>query len=110
MLDFRDVLSHYDLHDLGFSGTPWMYDNKKNGDHNVKVRLDRAVASPQWSIWFPNATIKHIVTSRSDHCPILLSLEIQETQVCPQGATRYEMMWKREPSLSEDINKFWEAA
>jgi hypothetical protein len=110
MLDFRDVLSHYDLHDLGFSGTPWMYDNKQNGDHNVKERLDRVVASPQWSVWFPNATIKHIVTSRSDHCPILLSLEIQEAQVCPQGATRYEMMWKREPSLSEDINKSWEAA
>jgi hypothetical protein len=27
MLDFRDVLSHCDLHNLGFVGTPWTFDN-----------------------------------------------------------------------------------
>jgi hypothetical protein len=46
MMDFREVLSHCDLHDLGFIGTPWTFDNKQRGDCNVKVRLDRAVASP----------------------------------------------------------------
>jgi hypothetical protein len=25
MLDFREVLSHCDLQDIGFSGTPWTY-------------------------------------------------------------------------------------
>jgi hypothetical protein len=110
MLDFREVLSHYDLHDLGFSGTPWMNDNKQNGERNVKVHLDRVVASPQWSIWFPNAMVKHIVTSRSDHCPILLSLEAQEPQGRSQGVARYEIMWEREASLSEEINKSWEAS
>jgi hypothetical protein len=25
MMDFREVLSHCDLHDLGFSGLPWTY-------------------------------------------------------------------------------------
>jgi hypothetical protein len=28
MLYFREVLSHCDLHDLGFIGLPWTYDNK----------------------------------------------------------------------------------
>jgi hypothetical protein len=28
MLDFREVLSHCDLHSLGFVGTPWTFDNK----------------------------------------------------------------------------------
>jgi hypothetical protein len=42
MLDFREVLSHCDLYDIGFTGTPWTYDNKRQGDRNVKVRLDRA--------------------------------------------------------------------
>jgi hypothetical protein len=110
MLDFREVLSHSDLHDLGFSGTTWTYDNKQNGKRNVKVRLDREVASPQWSVWFPNATVKHIVTSRSDHCPILLSLEAQKPQGRSQGVAHYEIMWEREASLSEEINKSWEAS
>jgi exonuclease III len=75
MQDFRDVLSYCDLHDLGFSGLPWTYDNKQAGVRNVKVCLDRAVATPSWSEWFPDATVQHIVTSRSDHCPLFLDLE-----------------------------------
>ena len=27
MMDFREVLSHCDLHDIGFSGLPWTYNN-----------------------------------------------------------------------------------
>ena len=46
MEDFREVLSQCDLHDLGFSGVPWTYNNKQEGERNVRVRLDRAVASP----------------------------------------------------------------
>jgi hypothetical protein len=49
MLDFREVLSHCDLHDLGFTGLPWTLDNKQAGDRNVKVRLDRVVATTSWS-------------------------------------------------------------
>jgi hypothetical protein len=110
MLDFREVLSYCDLHDLGFSGRPWMDDNRQNGERNVKVRLDRVVASPQWSVWFNNVSVKHIVISHSDHCPILLSLEKQDPQVHTHGIARYEIMWEREASLTEEINKPWEAA
>jgi hypothetical protein len=46
MLEFREVPSHCDLHDIGVTGLPWTYDNQQEGDRNVKVRLDRAVASP----------------------------------------------------------------
>lgn len=76
MLDFREVLSYCDLHDLSFTGVPWTYDNKQDGDRNVKVRLDRVVASPSWSSWFPDARLQHLTSSRSDHCPILWEREI----------------------------------
>jgi hypothetical protein len=67
MMDFREVLSHCDLHDIGFIGTPWTFDNKQKGERNVKVRLDRAVASPAWSAMFPEHRLRHIPSSRSDH-------------------------------------------
>jgi hypothetical protein len=67
MLDFREVLSHCDLHDLGFVGLPWTYDNKQEGSRNVKVRFDRAVASPAWADSFPDAQLHHLTSSRSDH-------------------------------------------
>ena len=57
MLDFHEILSHCDLHDLGFVGTPWTFDNKKKGNRNVRVRLDRAVVSPAWSSLFPDFSL-----------------------------------------------------
>jgi hypothetical protein len=35
-----------DVYDLGFNGLLLIFGNKQKGDKNVKVRLDRAVASP----------------------------------------------------------------
>jgi hypothetical protein len=48
MQTFRDTLAHCVVFDLGFNGLLWTFDNKKKGERNVKVRLDRAVASPSW--------------------------------------------------------------
>jgi hypothetical protein len=31
MVDFREVLSYCDLHDIGFSGLPWTFDKKRKG-------------------------------------------------------------------------------
>jgi endonuclease/exonuclease/phosphatase family metal-dependent hydrolase len=53
MADFTDLLSHCDLHDLGFKGLPWTFDNRQIGQGNVRVRLDRAVAEPSWLNLFP---------------------------------------------------------
>jgi exonuclease III len=75
MMDFREILSKCDLHDLGFSGLPWTYDNKQKGEKNVRVQLDRAVASSDWKQSFPGARVQHIVSSRSDHSPILLEID-----------------------------------
>ena len=47
MIDFRDVFELCGLGDLGFSGLPYTYDNRRHGRANVKVRLDRAVANNQ---------------------------------------------------------------
>jgi hypothetical protein len=56
MLEFREMLARCELHDLGFSGLPWTYDNLQKGERNVHVRLDRAVASMDWKQRFPGAT------------------------------------------------------
>ena len=69
---FRDVLAECDMHDLGFTGLPWTYDNMQAGRRNVRVRLDRAVATSSWSNMFEHAALDHLVSPCSDHCPILL--------------------------------------
>jgi hypothetical protein len=108
MFDFREVLSYCDLHDLGFNGTPWTFDNKQGGRRNVKVRLDRAVASPAWSNIFPRNYVSHLTSSRSDHCPILLTLEQNSAMSLPCRPRRYEACWEREEALAEEVKLAWE--
>ena len=60
MADFREVLSWCNLHDLGYRGPGWTFDNKQEGRRNVKARLDRGVATPCWSNRFQNAQVEHI--------------------------------------------------
>jgi hypothetical protein len=81
---------------------------KKKGDQNVKVRLDRAVACPKWSSMFPQAEVTHIVSSRSDHCLVLLDLENKRKGRKTTKTQRYEMVWEREESLPDEINTAWE--
>jgi hypothetical protein len=68
MVAFCDVLVDCGLTDLGFSGLPYTYDNGRDGDDNVKVRLDRAVACSEWRDLFGETVLHHLVSSRSDHC------------------------------------------
>jgi hypothetical protein len=35
----------------------------------VRAKLDRAVACPRWSNYFPNTEVNHMVSSRYHHCP-----------------------------------------
>jgi hypothetical protein len=107
MMDFREILSHCDLHEIGFTGTPWTYDNKQKGDRNIKTRLDRAVASPAWSALFHNMRLRHISSSRSDHCPLLLAVDKMDNTKPERPLRRYEVMWEREPSLAATVEEAW---
>jgi endonuclease/exonuclease/phosphatase family metal-dependent hydrolase len=93
MMDFREILSHCDLHDLGFSGLPWTYNNNQGGNRNVRVRLDRGVANTDWSALFPDAAVQHLTSSCSDHKALLLVAQLVE-QRSRGSIFRYEIMWE----------------
>jgi hypothetical protein len=95
MADFREMLDFCELRDVGFSGVPWTYDNKKSWNRNVKVHLDRGVASQEWLNRFFDAAVTHLTSPCSDHCPLLL--RVQKEEVLPGGGKQsyYEIMWER---------------
>jgi hypothetical protein len=48
------------------------------------------VASQQWSFWFLEASVKHIISCTSDHCPILLNAENGQRTRPARRISRYE--------------------
>jgi hypothetical protein len=104
---FRDALTDCDLVDLGFTGLPFTYDNGRGGEANVKVLLDRAVANTCWRDLFGDATFHHLVSSRSNHCPLLLEVRKENWERHKTRIFRYETMWERLESLATEIKEAW---
>lgn len=103
MAMFRDALNDCDLTDLGFTGLPFTYNNGREGDANVKVRLDRVVADTNWRDIFGDAALHHLVSSCSDHCPLFLETRKENWERHKTRIFRYEIMWERLESLAHEI-------
>ncbi|KAL9690014.1 hypothetical protein QQ045_010407 [Rhodiola kirilowii] len=105
MEHFRDVLRECGLVDLGFKGTKFTYSNKRQGCEEVRSCVDRAVGDDLWLNKFPNASVEHLVSHHSDHCPLLFKLDgISGGQ---NKLFRFESMWMRDASLADIISKTW---
>lgn len=60
--------------DIGFSGTIFTWCNKRGGTDNIRERIDKVLASPDWRILFPQAGVVHLHPIGLDHIPIKLTL------------------------------------
>ena len=54
---FQSALNDCSLLDLGFSGWPFTWTNRREGDAETWVRLDRGVCSQEWLDLFPTAKL-----------------------------------------------------
>ncbi|CAM8982331.1 unnamed protein product [Rhodiola kirilowii] len=105
MEQFRHVLADCGLMDLGFKGAKFTYSNKRLGQEEVQSRLDRAVGDELWFQNYQYSNIQHLVSHHSDHCPLLLNLEmVTSVQVKP---FRFESMWMRDATIVDTVKKSW---
>jgi hypothetical protein len=110
MAAFRETLDVCNLVDLGFKGLLYTYDNKRSGRANVRVRLDRVVATAEWRDLFADTCVEHLVSPVSYHNPLLVRL-IKESRASPRQPRRhYEVWWERAAELPELIASAWEEA
>ncbi|XP_026458433.1 uncharacterized protein LOC113358938 [Papaver somniferum] len=70
---FNENILNLDLTDLGFTGCPFTWSNKRKGHALTEQRLDRGLANDDWIAIFPNTTITNLLAIGSDHHPILLN-------------------------------------
>ena len=72
---FKDALESCQLQDLGFKGYPFTWNNKRPGEANTKIRLDRSVANEAWLRKFPLSRVTHLSDHALDHLSLLLQLQ-----------------------------------
>ena len=63
------------LEDLGYKGYPFTWTNKRPGDANTKLRLDRAIAMKGWIENFQASNVVHLLPHASDHIPIAIHFQ-----------------------------------
>jgi exonuclease III len=69
---FRNTLTMCDLQDLGYKGEIFTWNNKQEGNHLIKSRLDRFLANSDWISLFPYYSNSHLLRYKSNHSPIFL--------------------------------------
>lgn len=106
---FRDALDTCGLADIGYIGTDWTFEKKVAGGTYTRVRLDRGVANPAWTIAFPSAILEHGTTASSDHTPLIVSYVHGSCSRAPRSF-KYEVAWERDPSLSPLIQHAWQSS
>ena len=91
---FREALDSCQLQDLGYRGYPFTWSNKRAGDANTKIILDRGVANEEWRVKFQMSTITHLSTHASDHLPIMLQVQSFQQQRQQRGRSfKFEEAW-----------------
>lgn len=62
----------------------------------------------EWSSLFPDCKVSHIISSRSDHCPLLIELLGSSCIGKVAKQLKYEAYWEREGVVFEDqIKTCW---
>ncbi|WCJ44055.1 RNA binding RNA-directed DNA polymerase [Euphorbia peplus] len=99
---FQEFMRNASLHDLGFFGPRFTW---KRGF--LFQRLDRALCNSDFLIKFPNATVQHLVRIKSDHRPILISLNLRSHQPQSPKAFRFIKTWMKHPDYVELVGNVW---
>ena len=108
MQGFRDALDYCGLKDLGFNGFPFTWCNRRPGDQNVWICLDRGIATVNWILRFPTTRIHHMDVFHSDHKAILLISDSKQQRFYHKGKPfRFEAMWLKDNSCEDVVRQSW---
>ncbi|KAM0909096.1 hypothetical protein ACQ4PT_015043 [Festuca glaucescens] len=110
MLAFRECLMDCGLSDLGYSGYDFTWNNRRDGDENIQVRLDRGTSTALFLTMFPLTSVEHIATEESDHMALLIKVQAEPIKRFVPSARgfMFEEMWLKHENYEEMVKEAWE--
>ena len=96
------------LEDLGFKGYPYTWNNKRPGEANTRIQLDRAIAMREWRKKFQLISVVCLAPHASDHLPIVLHTQKFEKQ-SRQGRRgfKFEESWLLWEECETIVKEAW---
>lgn len=105
-LKFQECLNSCRMIDLRFSGPRFTWSNNRPLSQLGQERIDRVFATPDWSNLYPEAHVKHLERSHSDHCPMVLSLQSSSNIRLPRPF-RFQPIWLSDLSFPDVVRDAW---
>lgn len=105
---FTKAIMECNLIDLGFTGHEFTWEKSRGTDGWIQERLDRGFATQVWRNLFPQAEVKVLDVSTSDHLPLVLQLNAK-VYVPKARRFKFENMWIKEPECINLVNSSWNA-
>ena len=74
---------------LPFYGSKFTWRKSKDGPNNIHEILDRALVNADWHKTYDKAIVHHLPFTTSDHCPIVLELNLDYRSVWCFSSFKY---------------------
>ncbi|MBA0855473.1 hypothetical protein Goshw_014375, partial [Gossypium schwendimanii] len=101
------MLEDCSLVDVGYSGNWFTWERENFPETNIQERLDRKLATEEWSSLFLNSLIQHLPHLFSDHCPLLINIDYRARRMVKKNF-KFKAWWVLEETFFEEIRCIWE--
>jgi hypothetical protein len=101
---YMDCMDYCHLLNLGFSGPKFTWTNMRGVADLIQERIDRAWATSTWKLLFPKASVHHLARLNSDHCPLLLKLDLPSPPSTGRPF-RFQPCWLNHPDFPRVVKE-----
>lgn len=106
VLNFQECLNNCGMIDLGFSCHRFTQSNRRLLAQLIQERIDRVFVNVDWNFFYPEAHVKHLERTHSDHSPIVFSLRLEHGANFPRSF-RFQPMCLSHPTFPKIVRDAW---
>ncbi|KAM7254510.1 hypothetical protein ACFE04_003890 [Oxalis oulophora] len=110
MNNFQDALDVCRLQEIHSDGPFFTWKNNRGQGNGVFEKLDRVVVCDGWRSLFPGAVVTNVVSSISDHLPMLLDTEQIGGWQRGTRSFKFENFWVGSENCFKVIKESWKSS